>query len=327
VRQTWRMAAVPLLFCLFLCGCAFPVEPPAPGPSCCGGLPLPVSRVDEVLPNTGFTVGYSDGRKDPLWVCYEVCTVANPVAHDRPSRFSVDLRTVALVSHDSYTNTGYDRGHMAPNATIDYCYGREAQLETFLMSNVCPQTPKLNRGIWATLEGYEREWANEYGELWVITGPVFDTDIQKLPSGVEIPDAFYKIILREGNGSPSVLAFVIPQDVQSGSNLAGYLTSVDSVELGTGFDFLSALPDSVETVIEAKVAGVLWSTSSSGGSPSPPSPPAGSPCNCSGPDLDCSDFHTQAEAQACFDYCQQHGYGDVFRLDGDGDGKACESLP
>lgn len=51
------------------------------------------------------------------------------------------------------------------------------------------------------------------------------------------------------------------------------------------------------------------------------------PCNCSGPDLDCSDFATHAAAWACYDYCKQQGYGDVFRLDGDSDGIACESLP
>lgn len=58
----------------------------------------------------------------------------------------------------------------------------------------------------------------------------------------------------------------------------------------------------------------------------PPVPPTG-PCNCSGPDLNCSDFSTHAQAQACFDYCKSQGYGDVFRLDGDNDGSACESLP
>ena len=58
-----------------------------------------------------------------------------------------------------------------------------------------------------------------------------------------------------------------------------------------------------------------------------PSPPPLGPCNCSGPDLNCSDFSTHAAAQACYDYCKQQGYGDVFRLDGDNDGSACESLP
>ena len=52
-----------------------------------------------------------------------------------------------------------------------------------------------------------------------------------------------------------------------------------------------------------------------------------SPCNCTGPDLNCDDFATQEEAQRCYDYCVSQGYGDVFGLDRDSDGIACESLP
>jgi VCBS repeat-containing protein len=50
-------------------------------------------------------------------------------------------------------------------------------------------------------------------------------------------------------------------------------------------------------------------------------------CTCTGPDLDCADFSTQNQAQACFEHCKSLGYGDVYRLDGDNDGKACEALP
>ena len=55
--------------------------------------------------------------------------------------------------------------------------------------------------------------------------------------------------------------------------------------------------------------------------------PEPSPCDWAGPDLNCSDFATHTAAQACYEYCQQQGYGDVFGLDGDNDGSACESLP
>ncbi len=57
-----------------------------------------------------------------------------------------------------------------------------------------------------------------------------------------------------------------------------------------------------------------------------PLPIVSCPCDCAGPDLDCADFVTQAEAQACFDCCRQQGYGDIFRLDADNDGVACEAL-
>ena len=55
--------------------------------------------------------------------------------------------------------------------------------------------------------------------------------------------------------------------------------------------------------------------------------PGGQPCDCTGSDLNCSDFATQAEAQACFEFCMSRGFGDVFGLDRDKDGRACESLP
>ncbi len=75
---------------------------------------------------------------------------------ERPFRFEIDIRTDAKVNHDDYTGTGYDRGHMAPNAALLAQYGQIAQLETYLMSNICPQTGSLNRGIWAKLETQAR---------------------------------------------------------------------------------------------------------------------------------------------------------------------------
>ena len=55
--------------------------------------------------------------------------------------------------------------------------------------------------------------------------------------------------------------------------------------------------------------------------------PAQAACNCRGPDLDCSDFSSQAQAQACFAACKSQGLGDIFHLDGDYDGRVCERLP
>lgn len=77
----------------------------------------------------------------------------------------------------------------------------------------------------------------------------------------------------------------------------------------------------------------FWANPTPGPQPTlQPTPPPGSEppvpgCTCTGPDLNCSDFSTQAEAQSCFNYCMAQGYGDVYNLDGDNDGKCCESLP
>ncbi len=106
------------------------------------GLPQSTATIIE---NPGFTIGYSEEHKNPIRVSYKLFHVEDPVKHERPSRFKVDDRAEAKVKHSDYTNNGYDRGHMAPNDAIMTCYGRDAQLSTFCMSNICPQMPKLHR--------------------------------------------------------------------------------------------------------------------------------------------------------------------------------------
>ena len=224
------------------------------------GLPRSTQPVT-VLENTGFIVGYSDARRNPLWVSYRVFKIASVTTHKRPGRFQVDDRTQARVKHDDYTHSGYDRGHMAPNYAIVTRYGRQAQLKTFLMSNISPQKPSLNRYIWKDLEMLvAKRYASSLEEVWVICGPIFDDDIEKLASGVEVPDAYYKIIVDEKDGKVRVLAFIMSQGVGTGerNNLAKFLTSVDEIERQTGLDFLHELSDDVEDAVEAEKAEPMW---------------------------------------------------------------------
>jgi len=152
----------------------------------------------------------------------------------------------------------YDRGHNAPDKAIAVCYGQQAVDETYLMSNMLPESPNLNRHVWMQLERKEiDEYARTFGEIWVITGGVFGQNAKRLPDGVEIPDACYRIIVDEDQGKPRVLAFVIPQNVAPTDDAAKYLTSVDQVERETGLDFMSELPDDVENKLEAEKAG-MW---------------------------------------------------------------------
>lgn len=153
---------------------------------------------------------------------------------------------------------------MAPNYAIDTRYGNDAQLETFLMSNICPQKQSLNGGRWQNLEmKIAKEWGNELEMVWVICGPIFDDDIQKLDSGVEIPDAFYMIIVDERYDNSyklGVLAFIFPHKVDGPRpSLSEHPpTTVDNIEEKTGLDFLHELPDELENKIEAKKAARIW---------------------------------------------------------------------
>lgn len=216
-----------------------------------------------VFRNEAFMLGYSDLRGNPLWVVYKLAPVAEDAAyHKRPSRFSEDWRTLNRVSHEDYLKSGYDRGHMAPNYAISRLYGKRAQLDTFLMSNITPQRPKLNQKLWQRLEQAEIDYFTHLSkEVWVFTGPVFDEDTTRLKNAwnVEIPDAFYKIYaLPNDDGAPKVLAFLMPQKVRGNEPLDRFVTTVDHIEELTGLDFFAALDDAIENRLEESVNKNGW---------------------------------------------------------------------
>lgn len=236
-----------------------------------GGLPK-AEEESLVLKNQGYVAGYSEERRSPLWVGYKLFAVEEAPTHKRPGRFSVDKRTEIRVKHDDYTNTGYDRGHMAPNHAIAKCYGKAAQKETFLMSNVTPQKPKLNRHPWRLLEQkIIKEYAPDLEEVWVITGPIFTKGTPNClarddgngnpvtPSYIDLPDAFYKIIIDETETEIRALAIIMKQTTTE-PTFDKYLTTIDEVERLTGVDFLADLPDSIEEPLEAKKAAKMWET-------------------------------------------------------------------
>ncbi|HEY0635097.1 MAG TPA: DNA/RNA non-specific endonuclease [Gammaproteobacteria bacterium] len=214
-----------------------------------------------VLRNEGFLVGYSELRGNPLWVTYRLGAVPESAQrHKRPARFDSDWRSLSRIGHDDYTHSGFSRGHLAPNHAIALLHGRAAQLATFLMTNITPQRAELNTGVWQRLERLElEEYAQRYGTVWVVTGPLFDDAIERLPSAlrVEIPDAFYKILAvpaEANHGMPLLRAYRVPQQVPSQARLEEFVTSVDRVEALSGFDFFPELPDELERALEGGAA-------------------------------------------------------------------------
>jgi competence ComEA-like helix-hairpin-helix protein len=139
------------------------------------------------------------------------------------------------------------------------------------MLNAVPQRDEFNSGIWLDLEIKTAEWADLYGSVWIITGPVFYDgkprawlgEIGEIPAA--IPDALFKIVVKNSSepDRPDVLGFIYPQegpDYKKGSQYQHtlYRATVDSVERLTGLNFLTALPDSMEEAIESVRAETLW---------------------------------------------------------------------
>ena len=212
-----------------------------------------------VLTNIGYLSGYCEARRNPAWVSFSISSITVSSTAKRPSKFFTDTRTTSRVAHQDYSNSGYDRGHMAPNYAIATRYGHEAQRETFLMSNIAPQAPDLNRIWWRVLEEKEaKDFAVRLERVWVVTGPVFAGDTKKLPSGVDVPTAFYRIILDEENGQPRVLAFIAPQTVTGQEPLSQFLTSVREIERQTGLNFYPDLPKEMQDGLETVKVERLW---------------------------------------------------------------------
>ncbi|QJQ94752.1 MULTISPECIES: DNA/RNA non-specific endonuclease [Halomonadaceae] len=222
---------------------------------------LSPTNFHRVLRNEGFLVGWSDVRVNPLWVSYRLHAVEEPRAGSRPD-FRRDWRTLWPIATDSYFGSGYDRGHLAPNYAIAVVHGREAQHQTFLMSNISPQRPELNRRLWQRLEEVVIDrFVPRFGVVQVITGPVFPErfmdNVFNRVGLVEIPEAFYKIIVVPTE-QPMALAFIMPQEVRGDEPLDRYLVSIDEIEARTGLNFFPNLPDAAAHRLESQVRIEGW---------------------------------------------------------------------
>ncbi|MEO6568296.1 MAG: DNA/RNA non-specific endonuclease [Opitutaceae bacterium] len=213
-----------------------------------------------VLTNRGYVVGYNEALSSPAWVAYHLRDIGRlPTPKPRPDKFEVDRRTIARVGPEDYSNSGYDRGHLAPNYAIATRFGEDAQRETFLMSNITPQLHALNAGVWKELEmKIATNYPARYGEVWVFAGPVFTSQSRHLRHGVRVPDEFFMIMLDEQDGKLRTLSFLIPQTAPAGVNPGDYLTTVAEIQKRTGLDFFSELDDVSEVEVENQRGTRVW---------------------------------------------------------------------
>ncbi len=215
----------------------------------------------KVLANPGYVAGYSEELRTPVWVAYRAGGAERQVIGRRPERFRVDRRTQALVLPDEYSESGYDRGHLAPNLALALWHGAEAQRQSFLMSNVVPQRPAFNSGLWRQIEErIARNYPARFEEVWVVCGPVQAEPIVRLrPGGVAVPEALFLVVLDETDGCWRAQAFIVPQGAAGrGDDWREYGVRIDEIERRVGFDFFAALPDAVEVPLEAGLVMRRW---------------------------------------------------------------------
>jgi len=118
---------------------------------------------------------------------------------------------------------------LAPNYVIASRYGKKAQKEAFLMTNISPQKALLNQKSWQRLEEIvANDFSDWHGEFWVVTGPIFDESPQTLKgTKIAIPKAFYKILIKPSDDPSSImaLAFIFQQNAKPDASLMSFVTT------------------------------------------------------------------------------------------------------
>jgi len=102
----------------------------------------------------------------------------------------------SLPAHSDYANSGYDRGHMAPNA--DFNDTRENALLTFFMANIWPQTPNVNRVIWLKAENETRKLAVLYLIVKVVI--IVDQFSDEKVGAIQVPFCFKRMVYDLSSG-------------------------------------------------------------------------------------------------------------------------------
>jgi len=224
-----------------------------------------------------YALSYNRDKGTPNWVSWHLDntwygTLAR-VDTFRPDP-AVPLDWYRVQAFD-FAGTGFDRGHMTPNADRDNQNRIPINQETYLMSNMVPQSPDNNQGPWAEFEAYLRTQTDAGNEIYIVSGPngvggvgsASGNTITTIANGhVTVPSSTWKValVLPQASGddvsrvtcSSRTIAVLMPntQGIRT-DPWQNFLTTVDAIEQLTGYDFYSNLPPAVQACVEAGVNG------------------------------------------------------------------------
>lgn len=220
---------------------------------------MPDNVPQQMVAYTGFDVNFNSEAHQPNYVAWEL-TAAEADANDvsrNGYNFQTDTRVKGCAVLDDYKRSGFSRGHMIPAA--DAKWHPDAMHDTFYLTNISPQRAEMNSGSWGKLEKKCRAWARRDSSLIIIAGPVLSDKItQRIgPSGVPVPERFFKVILAPYAAPPRAIGFIMPNGPVPGG-MQRTAVSVDEVERITGYDFFSSLDPETEARVESECDYLLW---------------------------------------------------------------------
>lgn len=212
---------------------------------------------------------YSKSRGTPNWISWHLdeTSIGSTGRLDNFGAYSGLPTGFYQVQSNSYSGSGFDRGHNCPSA--DRTSSTEANSSTFLMVNMIPQAPNNNQRGWATLENYLRSEVQKGNEVYIVMGNYgkgglgSNGSAETINNGnVTVPKRVWKIavILPKGNGdlarvneNTRILAVDTPNENTMDSDWTKYITTVDAIEKATGYNLLSNLPVALQQTLQLKL--------------------------------------------------------------------------
>ena len=252
VKLRWNfLLLIYILFSLFGLSAA---EPPQYD-NLALGIP---GKCDTLIDRPGYALGYIEYHEQAAFVIYKL-TAREALTKEaqRTNRFRRDpeIPTGSATTAD-YRRSGYDRGHLAPAA--DMAFSVQTMADSFFMSNMSPQKPAFNRGIWKRLEEQVRQIAIREKAIYVVTGPILPKKktVTIGANQVTVPTHYYKVIF-DLTPPRKMIGFILPNE-GSDRPLEDFAVTVDVVEKATGLDFFSALPKAVQERFESTISISAW---------------------------------------------------------------------
>ena len=222
-----------------------------------------------LMVKNAYTLSYNKNKGIANWVSWHLSTAWKGDT-DRQNDFRTDQslpQNWYEVTPRDYASTGFDRGHLCPSSDRDGSL--EDNQETFFMTNMTPQAPSNNRGIWKMLEEYERTLTLQGNEVYIIAGTIGEGGTgtngfaKTIGKNITVPASLWKIIVvlpigqndvLRINENTRVIAVNIPNDNGvGGDSWKKYIVSVNELQQLTGYDFLSNVSPDIQAIIEARV--------------------------------------------------------------------------
>ena len=226
------------------------------------------NKTNYLMNKPAFSLSYNSKKSIPNWVSWHLDENDFGAAKRTNSfRSDVDLPSSwFMATTSSYKNSGFDRGHNCPSA--DRTSSTELNSSTFLMTNIIPQAPNNNQGVWVNLEEYSRSLVREGKELYIIMGAYGQGGsgskgfMQSIDHGrIAVPSRLWKVILvlKRGNDdltrinkNTEVIAVDVPNTNTVHSDWRKYVTIIDKIERETGLDLLNNLSVETQQILESK---------------------------------------------------------------------------